>query len=475
MKALAPLDLEALLAPLDTSLPAGVFNEEDEIFQNIDHEMVKLGSLQQAHIDWAYVDQAAQQYLASQCKHLRIAGHLLTARVHTRSWRGWAEAAGVLAGMVELYWDNSYPKPGASGHVAKRRLLSQQLERLSEGLAQLEATGYGEEFYKAGQQALDKLQRCAEAAKLDVPTLSKLEGLLRQKAEALRAPELAEAAQASAPRADAISDAFFSPAISSTGNDREGRKSLLSAAEIINQQDSYDPTGYMLRRFALWGHLTNAPSPKKRHQTELLAVPADVADGYAQALGMNAVDPTLLARVERSVTTSPYWLHGSYLSAAIAKRLEMPLVAEAIRQACERFVTRLPALIELEFADGRPFVDGQTKAWISGAESSSAAADTGLEYTALREELRSLLDTQGVELTLRRLEELQKNRTDLRHSCHVMAIAAELLRARGLSWLAEGLVTRAYQTMQQASAPQWEPELFGLLAQHLPGTAEHHH
>jgi type VI secretion system protein VasJ len=231
----------------------------------------------------------------------------------------------------------------------------------------------------------------------------------------------------------------------------------------------------MLRRFALWGHLTNAPSPKKRHQTELLAVPADVADGYAQALGMNAVDPTLLARVERSVTTSPYWLHGSYLSAAIAKRLEMPLVAEAIRQACERFVTRLPALIELEFADGRPFVDGQTKAWISGAESSSAAADTGLEYTALREELRSLLDTQGVELTLRRLEELQKNRTDLRHSCHVMAIAAELLRARGLSWLAEGLVTRAYQTMQQASAPQWEPELFGLLAQHLPGTAEHHH
>ncbi|KVF18580.1 type VI secretion system protein TssA [Burkholderia cepacia] len=473
VKLLAPLDLDTLLAPIDPRQPAGVFDEEDDAYQGIDHEMVKLGSLQEATIDWPYVDEAAQHYLCSQCKHLRIAGHLLTARARTRSWRGWAEATGVLAGMVERYWETSYPKPGATGYLAKRRLVGQLLERLSDSLAALENTGYGEEFYKAGQAALDSLQRSAESAQLDVPTLSRIEGLLRQKAEALRAPELAGAKLDTPVRGDVLSDAFFTPALPTPGNEREGRKSLLAAAEIINQQDPYDPTGYLLRRFALWAHLTNAPSARKHHQTELMAVPADVAEGYAEALIANAVDPALLQRVERSVTTSPYWLRGSYLAAGIARRLEMPLVAEAIRQATERFVTRLPALGKLEFADGRPFVDGETQAWISGAQASGATSAAGHDYAAVRDELHSLLEAQGVESVLRRLETIQQEATDLRHRCHVMAIAAELLQPRGLTWLADGLFVRAYQSMQNASAPEWEPNLFSLLQRHQPDASGH--
>ncbi|WP_334045480.1 type VI secretion system protein TssA [Burkholderia cepacia] len=473
VKLLAPLDLDTLLAPIDPRQPAGVFDEEDDAYQGIDHEMVKLGSLQEATIDWPYVDEAAQHYLCSRCKHLRIAGHLLTARARTRSWRGWAEATGVLAGMVERYWETSYPKPGATGYLAKRRLVGQLLERLSDSLAALENTGYGEEFYKAGQAALDSLQRSAESAQLDVPTLSRIEGLLRQKAEALRAPELADAKLDTPVRGDVLSDAFFTPALPTPGNEREGRKSLLAAAEIINQQDPYDPTGYLLRRFALWAHLTNAPSARKHHQTELMAVPADVAEGYAEALIANAVDPALLQRVERSVTTSPYWLRGSYLAAGIARRLEMPLVAEAIRQATERFVTRLPALGKLEFADGRPFVDGETQAWISGAQASGATSAAGHDYAAVRDELHSLLEAQGVESVLRRLETIQQEATDLRHRCHVMAIAAELLQPRGLTWLADGLFVRAYQSMQNASAPEWEPNLFSLLQRHQPDASGH--
>ncbi|KVV30545.1 ImpA domain-containing protein [Burkholderia cepacia] len=470
----APLDLDTLLAPLDPRQPAGVFDKEDDAYQGIDHEMVKLGSLQEATIDWPYVDEAAQHYLCSQCKHLRIAGHLLTARARTRSWRGWAEATGVLAGMVERYWETSYPKPGATGYLAKRRLVGQLLERLSDSLAALENTGYGEEFYKAGQAALDSLQRSAESAQLDVSTLTRLEALLRQKAEALRAPELADARQLDTPaRGEVLSDAFFTPVLPTPGNEREGRKSLLAAAEIINQQDPYDPTGYLLRRFALWAHLTNAPSARKHHQTELMAVPADVAEGYAKALSANAVDPTLLQRVERSVTTSPYWLRGSYLAAGIARRLEMPMVAEAIRQAAERFVTRLPALGKLEFADGRPFVDGETQAWISDAQAGDTTATAGRDYAGVRDELRGLLEAQGVESVLRRLEAIQQEAVDLRHRCHVMAIAAELLQPRGLTWLADGLFVRAYQSMQNASAPEWEPDLFSLLERQQSDASRH--
>ncbi|MGV5306943.1 type VI secretion system protein TssA [Pseudomonas aeruginosa] len=471
---LPPLDLKALLAPLDERQPAGTFNEEDELLQDIDLEMVKLGGLQERAIDWSFVDEAARRYLGNQCKHFRIAGHLMTVRLRIGSWRSWAEAAAVLAGMVERYWETGHPKPGATGYLNKRRLVVQYLERLGDALPSLDSKGYAEDFYKAGQQALDSLQTSAPLAKLDVSELSKLEAKLRQHAESNRAPELAEQSAELPTMSESLSDAFFMPIQANPGNERENRRSLLAAAEIINQQDAYDPTGYLLRRFALWAHLTQAPSTRKDNRTELMAVPPDAADGYGKALSTNSIDPALLLRVERSVASSPYWLRGSYLSAGIARQLDMPRVAEAIRQAAERFVTRLPALTKLEFADGRPFVDGDTQAWLSGAEAGTGTAVTGagLEYPVLRDELRAQLESGGVESMLRGLESLQQRTTDLRHACHVMAIAAELLASRGLSWLAEGLFARAHGVMDGASARAWEPELYALLAQHASAVAE---
>lgn len=472
VRQLPPLDLKALLTPLDERQPAGTFDEENPLFQDIDHEMIKLGGLQERSIDWNLVDQSARQYLSNHCKHFRIAGHLITVHLRTNSWRGWAEAAGVLAGMVEKYWETGHPKPGAAGYSSKRRLVEQYLERLSEALPRLDRKGYAEDFFKAGQQALDNLQANASLAGLDVPELSRLESKLRQHTEATRAPELAEHPVYLPSRSEALADTLLVPLQSNPGNGRENRRSLLSAAEIINQQDAYDPTGYLLRRFALWSHLTQVPSATKDNRTELMAVPRDVADSYAEALTTNSVGPTLLQQIERSVASSPYWLRGSFLSAGTARKLDMPRVAEAIRQASERFVTRLPALTTLEFADGRPFIDDDTQAWLSGAAQNSETG-SGLEYPALRDELNALLDSTGVESMLRRLEALQQHKADVRHGCHVMAIAAELLASRGLAWLAEGLYARAHSVMNSASTRAWEPELYALLVRHAPSGEEH--
>lgn len=469
---LAPLDVKALLRPLDERQPAGLFDEEEELFQNIDHEMVKLGGLQERTIDWAFVDSSAQQYFVAHCKHFRIAGHLMTARLRTRSWRSWAEAASVLAGMVEKYWESGHPKPGAKGYLIKRRLLDQNLERLADALPRLDRNGYADDFYRAGQQALDQLQASATQARLDVAQLSRLESKLRQAAESNRAPELTDPNVGTGTEPSVLADAFFTPLQASPGNERENRRSMLSAAEIINQQDMYDPTGYLLRRFALWAHLTQVPPTARDKRTELMGVPQEITIRYDEALATNSIDPGLLQRVERSVTSSPYWLRGSFLSADIARRLDMPKVAEAIRQAAERFVARLPALTSLEFTDGRPFIDDETQAWLSGA-AQERFAGSSLEYPALRDELNAQLDAAGVESMLRSLESMQRLKTDARHACHVMVIAAELLASRGLSWLADGLYARARGVMEHASIGAWEPELYRLLAQHAPAGEEH--
>ncbi|OLS63977.1 type VI secretion system protein TssA [Pseudomonas putida] len=474
MKQLPPLDLKALLTPLHESQPAGAFDAENPLFQDIDHEMVKLGGLQERTIDWEFVDLSARRYLNEHCKHFRIAGHLMTAHLRTHSWRGWADVAGILAGMVEKYWETGHPKPGPTGYMGKRRLVGNYLERLGDALPGLERKGYAEDFYKAAQQALDSLQASAALAGLNVADLSRLEGKLRQYSEAGNGPEVAGHSASLPTGNDALAETFFAPPQPQPGNERENRRSLLTAAELINQQDLYDPTGYLLRRFALWTHLLQAPSARSDNRTELMAAPVDLVDGYDKALASNNISPTLLQRIERSVGASPYWLRGSFLSADVARRLDMPRVAEAIRQASERFVTRLPALTTLAFADGRPFVDDDTQAWLSGATQSTGTG-SALEYPALRDELSLLLDSAGVESMLRNLESSQQHNNDPRHACHVMAIAAELLASRGLSWLAEGLYARARSVMDSTTLPAWEPELYELLMRHTAAGEPHKH
>ncbi|WP_343737932.1 type VI secretion system ImpA family N-terminal domain-containing protein, partial [Achromobacter sp.] len=70
MSTFPTLDLDAILSPISPHQPAGEFDEEDNAYQGVESEMMKLGGLQEATIDWSYVDSASRQYLESQCKHL---------------------------------------------------------------------------------------------------------------------------------------------------------------------------------------------------------------------------------------------------------------------------------------------------------------------------------------------------------------------------------------------------------------------
>ncbi|WP_354016076.1 type VI secretion system protein TssA [Dyella japonica] len=467
----APLDLDALFAPIDAQQPAGHFDEEDETYQGIDQEMIKLGGLNESRMDWPYIDEASRQYLGSQCKHFRVAGHLVTARLRVRNWRQWAEAISVLAGLVNRYWETSYPKPGATGYLAKRKMVALLIERLTQALPALDPHSFSKEQQATAQQALDRLQADAAGAQIDAALLAKLEAKLQQQADAARFPEAAPATPTPTPGqtgGTAISEAFFTvPSNLKLGEERDNRRSLLAVADFINQQDAYDPAGYQLRRFALWAHLHAAPPARREQRTELMGVPADIAQTYQEALRNNVVSPVLLQRVEKSVASSPYWIRGSFLAAGIAARLEMKEVADAIRLATERFVRRIPTLTELCFNDGRPFVDSETLNWLSGATDSAKAANLQ-EYGNLRDELVTQLDNEGVEVVLRRLQGLQTTYSAPRQRCYATVIAADLLASRGLTWLADDLYASVIRAMQSTSAEHWEPALYEHLARQLP-------
>jgi type VI secretion system protein VasJ len=472
---LPALDLEKLFAPIDARQPAGAFDAEDETFQGVDHEMVKFGGLRESELSWSYIDEASQSYLSKQCKHFRIVGHLVTARVHTRSWQGWAESVALLAGMVERYWETGHPKPGPTGYPAKRRMVEVLLERFGDALKKLSPDKTAKTYQEAGRQALDRLHKSAVAAQLDIPMLTHLESqIIRIIEESNKSDAAASSVPGLSLRKEApLTEAYFaSDQTLNLGNERESKRSLLAVAEFINNQNAYDSTGYLLRRFALWSHLTSAPNVRKDQRTELMCVPVDVVENYQEALAGNHVNPVLLQRIEKSVTSSPYWILGSFLSASVANRLEMPEVSSAIRLATERFVLRIPALRTLQFSDGRAFVDNETLAWLSGADGAANQAADAREYASLRNDLTASLENNGVELFLRQLEKLQSEADDPRHCCHVMTIAADLLAGRGFFWLSSRLYHNAYDLMEGSTASTWEPALYGYLTKqmkHFPG------
>lgn len=293
-----PVDIVALLLiPIDSEQPAGHFDVEDETYQAIDQEMVKLGGLRESDIDWPYIDEASRQYLETQCKHWRILGHLQVVWLRTRQWARWADALGLLAGMVELYWDSAYPKPGPTGYLNKRKQVQRLLEDLGQVLPSLDRSSFAPAYQAAAQLALENLRRCAEGAKLDSAPLDALQRQLSKYSEPVAAIELTRATTSNS----VLDSAFFTtPKPQAPSNEREQRRALLSMAEQINLQDPYDPTGYQLRRFGLWSHLRTAPPITRDRRTELTAVPKDIVDGYQDALNHNTLDPNLLARLEKA-------------------------------------------------------------------------------------------------------------------------------------------------------------------------------
>lgn len=448
-----PSAVAALLKPVDSQAPAGLFDIEDPDYQAIDQEMIKLGGLHQSSIDWEFIEETAAAYLSTRCKHFRVMSHLLSAWLHKGQVGPWCSGLALLSGMVEQYWATAHPKPGPTGYPAKRKQVLQMLERLHGAFSALLPQSLTVEELRSALAAVARLQAAPAETQLAAPALLGLATLLARQGTGTD--------PTSAQSVPTQSLDLHVPAKSGgLGSERETRRAALTMAELINQQDLYDPSGYQLRRFALWGHIHTAPTASRERLTELAGVPRDLSEGYREALGGASVEPALLLRIEKSVVAAPFWLRGSYLAASTAVRLAMEDVAAAIHLASVRFARRVPGLLHLCFSDGTPFACDQTRAWLTAARSDDSGARGMPEYAALRDELVAQLAREGVEVVLLRLQAMQAGPASPRQRCHASVIAADLLGARGLTWLANDLYANAARLMAGTPADAWEPDLY---------------
>lgn len=455
--------INLLLEPIPGDRPEGAFDEDHGLYQSMEQEMVKVGSLRAATIDWGLVESAARQYLREECKHLRVVAHLCAAWWRRDTWRDWLASLELIAGIADDWWATAHPNAGARGVQAKRRQWATLAERVASALKALPEAGYDETPQARANAALARLEQAEARHGLEPPMAARLRESLAQRVEpSRRAPYAPSRPDANlAPGHDAVGPGFFtSRSDSPTGDERETRRLYLRIADYINQQDAYEPTAYLLRRHALWSQIHGTPPVRRERRTELMNVPDGIATEYRDMIASGAISPALLLRIEKSVSASPYWLRGSFYAATVAQRLEMPTVAMVIRTAVERFVRRLPTLRDLAFADGVPFLDDETFDWVSGMRDTTPRGATAT-LAGLQAELQSeQFAGQGVEALLRHLQSMQGPTSPPRDRHLTSIAAADVLDARGLTWLARDLYAGVADEMRRRTASEWEPDVF---------------
>ncbi|MDR5868657.1 type VI secretion system protein TssA [Halomonas koreensis] len=461
--------LEPLLAPLAEGVGQPVAETEDYAW--LDEEMMKVGSLQHGAVDWAGAEARAARLLAETGKDLKVLGHLLHCLQQGGDPARFALSLTLLAGALERWWETAHPFAGPRGRRARPKLFQQFGQRALTLAGALDFQGAAEAHAACRRELATLRDRAAERELAD-DALAELARLLEQATPSAPAtPARAEATASAnaggtpgqdAPAGEAEAAAPRAPeARLEAGNERGNRQALLKMADFLNEQSPGEALGYRLRRHAVWHAIQGLPMTRDGQRTELAPVSADRAAEYREAAA-GRPDAEDWRRIENSLALAPYWLEGHRLSAEIARRLEQPRCAEAIRDEAARFVARLPGLETLTFSDGTPFLDAETRAWLEdspGLGAPAAAMGGGDPWQAGLETARERLAEEGLAPALAVLDEGLAAAASPREAVYWRLASADLLREAGLAALARQHYQALHDAVAELELERWEPAL----------------
>lgn len=470
-----------LLTPLSAELVKGAVPADEARWDYVETELVKLGSLAHSQVDLNAVAEACLVLLESKTKDMRVLAQLLRCLQHPAKATPMRTAILLLECWIRDYWSLAWP----GNATQKQRLMVQivkrfegVLPRVSESASAAELAGL---LARAEQLEAAWLALCPDKGELLDPLVMGLKRAQRQQVAQAQADE-AGAPQSSATVAPgaavsgipvttssaAQGSASQRPAVEiDSSNDRAWRQTQLKVAELLIERQPEAAVGYRLRRHAIWAGITTPPMTAQGNKTQLAPMSVDMVDEYRAA--MNAADQGLWQRIEQSLTLAPYWFEGHMLSAMVAQKLGFATVAQAIMQELETFLQRLPALRELTFSDGTPFLSAECSRWLQPAKGGSSDGQGGC---SLAEEVALRHGEQGVAAALALLDERMAQLKEPRARFHAQLVQAELLEQEGMNSLARQHYQHLWQEATRLGLSQWEPGLVSRLERHATALAQ---
>ncbi|HAS6172278.1 TPA: type VI secretion system protein TssA [Vibrio vulnificus] len=449
---------QCISKPVTNDNPIGERLVDHPLFDFIEEQMMKVGSLSHATVQWEEVEHSTIKLLSEQSKDIKLLVYLLQCLHNQITPLRFITSFLVMSEFIEQYWNESYPAPGARGNLPRRKYFSQMTQRFSTVVDKFDFC----HLDAADRQAL---QAAVGEWKLVIEKQGLLSDLVESIAVRIEAEiQRAEKQQSSVQNVEQMTPSMPATTPSSSivadhSSDKAAKQTLLKVADFLAEQDFGIPLSIRLRRFAVWGSITSLPDHNPDGQTLLRSMQADRVKGYQAQL--RHADLALWRKVEQSLTMSPYWFEGQWMSYTIAQQLGKSDWSEAIAEETQSFLHRLPSLFDLKFKDGDPFVSESVKEWLANIgqkESSSLQAIEG-GWQEKRKVAFQLAKEGGIAVALSMLNDGLVGAVEPRDKFYWRLLSADLLRANHL----DAMAGEQYQTLlEQAttmSVPEWEPSL----------------
>ena len=442
---------QRLLTPLSTEAAASPIAGDDPLWEKVETEMVKIGSLAHGQINLNEVAENCLILLESKTKDMRVLVQMLRCLQHPAKATPFATALMLLDCWVGAFWATAWP----ASAMQKQRLMVQIVKRFSGASERMSEQASGGELAQiitlAEQFSATWLQAAPDKGDLLDELILPLRRVRQRQQEQAKANEQPAAAAAS----PLVTTRQSSGAVEiDTSNERGWRQTLLKVADTLTEQQPDQAMGYRLRRHAIWHTITAPPGTSKGNKTQLAPVSADRVSEYDAALAQ--ADIALWKQIEQSLTLSPYWFEGHWFSARAASALGFNDVASAIAGELNAFLQRMNTLKTLAFSDGTPFMPPACEEWLRESQGQSG---TGERAEDLASDVRKLLKDKGLNAALALLEDRTSQQSEPRERFYAGLMMADLLAAEGMKSLAGGYYQQLWQESQRLGLSLWEPGL----------------
>lgn len=412
--------------PVPGGDPAGENARDDAAFEALSDEVSKMDVDGPTAVDWRKVQEASEALLRDRSKDFLIAGYYAYALGREEGLRGLAVGLGVIAGIIETYWDTGFPPPrrerarvGAVDWLAERfgpslddlDVTQANADDLLATLAMAERVDQLlDEKAEKTQANLGDLLRPLRAKRQDAEFIVDQRRQAEEAAAAAAAPPPAEAAPAeaapaepdgeSAPAPDAAAggDAVAPPpppapapqapqpapaapaaaAAPSAGSVPElpssagpeldraisaFRSTLLTFARGLRTASPGDGRAFALHRVAAWLPIVDLP-PEQNGET-MLPPPGQDAVSSIEGLVSAGNHAEVINRCETATEDSLFWLDPHRHVANALGAMGQEAARAAVISQVAAFLGRFPRLVDLKFQGGTPFADDQTRLWLA--------------------------------------------------------------------------------------------------------------
>ncbi|GIB43120.1 hypothetical protein VCSRO92_1958 [Vibrio cholerae] len=153
---------QCVAKPISSSNPVGERLVDHPLFDFIEDQMMKVGSLSHASVQWDEVEHSTLKLLGEQSKDIKLLVYLLQCLHNQVTPTRLITSFAVMSEFLNQYWNDSYPAPGARGNLPRRKFFSQMAQRFTTVIEKFDFHHLDEADRQALQAAVEEWQQAVE-------------------------------------------------------------------------------------------------------------------------------------------------------------------------------------------------------------------------------------------------------------------------------------------------------------------------